>query len=154
MTCWPDDLAADVARDVLADDAKAGRLAHPMTLKAYLVLEFGFLDRHASVRRYRPVAHAFSYRLFMMYLDMAELPALFDRRWLWSARHPALARFKREDHLGPPHVALNTAVRDLVERSTRCRPSGPIRLMTQLRYFGYCFNPVSFYFVLDTRAAE
>src|SRR5271166_3406871 len=71
------------------------------------------------------------------------------RRWLWSAQRPALAHFKRGDHLGPAEVPLGTAVRDLVERSTGRRPSGSIRLLTHLRYFGYCFNPVSFYFVRD-----
>ncbi|RPI89604.1 MAG: DUF1365 domain-containing protein, partial [Planctomycetaceae bacterium] len=29
------------------------------------------------------------------------------------------------------------------------RPAGPIRLLTQLRYFGYVINPVSFYFCFD-----
>ncbi len=31
------------------------------------------------------------------------------------------------------------------------RPAGPIRLLTHLRYFGYCFNPVSFYYCFDAR---
>jgi hypothetical protein len=46
-------------------------------------------------------------------------------------------------------ILRSTAVRDLVERSTGRRPSGSIQLLTHLRYFGYCFNPVSFYFVHD-----
>ena len=29
------------------------------------------------------------------------------------------------------------------------RPAGPIRLLTHLRYFGYCMNPVSFYYCFD-----
>ena len=29
------------------------------------------------------------------------------------------------------------------------RPAGPIRVLTQLRSFGLCFNPVSFYYCLD-----
>ena len=66
--------------------------------------------------RTRPVLHGFSYRLFMMYLDLDELPRLFRRRWLWSARRPALARFRREDHLGPADQPLAEAVRDLVVR--------------------------------------
>jgi DUF1365 family protein len=36
-------------------------------------------------RRFSPVPHAFTYRLFMMYLDLEELPTLFKGRWLWSA---------------------------------------------------------------------
>jgi hypothetical protein len=40
-------------------------------------------------------------------------------------------------------------VRDLVEQRLGQRPQGPIRLLTHLRYFGYCFNPVSFYYCRD-----
>src|SRR5471032_1643527 len=49
-------------------------------------------------RRYAPTAHEFQYRLFMMYLDLAELPEIFAPYWLWSARRPALARFRRADY--------------------------------------------------------
>jgi DUF1365 family protein len=96
-----------------------------------------------------PVLHEFSYRMFMLYLDLSELPGLFDRRWLWSARGPALARFQREDHFGDPAVPLTDSVRDLVARETGVRPAGPIRLLTHLRYFGHVFNPVSFYYCFD-----
>ena len=32
---------------------------------------------------------------------------------------------------------------------TGVRPAGPVRLLTQLRSFGHCFNPVSFYYCFD-----
>ena len=96
--------------------------------------------------RTRPALHSFSYRLFMLYLDLDELQRVFRGRWLWSATRPALARFRREDHLGAPEVPLAEAVRDLVARETGRRPEGPIRLLTNLAYFGYRFNPVSFYY--------
>ncbi len=89
----------------------------------------------------------------MLYLDLAELPALFDGTPFWSARRPAPAWFKRSDYLGPAHVPLDAAVRDLVEGRTGTRPSGPIRLLTHLRYFGYCMNPVSFYYCFDAADA-
>ncbi|MHC4217607.1 MAG: DUF1365 family protein, partial [Planctomycetota bacterium] len=84
-------------------------------------------------RRYAPVDHIFRYTMFMMYLDLDELDEVFHRRWLWSARRPALAWFRRRDHLGEPDVPLATAVRDLVEAETGRRPAGPIRLLTHLR---------------------
>jgi DUF1365 family protein len=87
--------------------------------------------------------------MFMMYLDLAELPQLFRGRWFWSARRTALARFRRSDHLGDPAVPLDEEVRQLVFRETGQRPSGPIRLLTHLSYFGYVFNPVSFYYCFD-----
>ena len=100
-------------------------------------------------RRMQPVEHHFSYRMFMMYLDLDELPTVFAGSRLFSSCKRALAQFRREDHLGPAGVSLNRAVRDLVEHRTGQRPQGPIRLLTQLRYFGYVFNPVSFYYCFD-----
>lgn len=100
-------------------------------------------------RRRAPAPHEFRYRLFMMYLDLAELDTVFDGRWLWSTRRAAPARFRRQDHLGDPGASLDHAVRDLVAESGAPRPAGPIRLLTHLRYFGYCFNPVSFYYCFD-----
>ena len=100
-------------------------------------------------RRAGPARNAFRYRIFMSYLDLAELPQVFERRWLWSVRRPALAWFRRADFLGPADVPLDTAVRDLVESRTGARPSGPIRLLTHLRFFGFSFNPVSFYYLFD-----
>jgi DUF1365 family protein len=99
--------------------------------------------------RYVPRPHAFRYPLFMAYLDLAELGAAFRGRWLWSAQRPALARFAREDHLGDPRVPLDEAVRALVAVRTGRRPQGRIALLTHLRYLGYVFNPVSFYYCYD-----
>jgi DUF1365 family protein len=101
-------------------------------------------------RRSRPVEHAFRYRLFMMLLDLDELDSVFRRRWLWSAKRFNLAWFRRADHLGDPDKPLDHEVRELVQRRTGRRPVGPIRLLTNLRYFGHGFNPVSFYFCYAT----
>lgn len=110
-------------------------------------------------RRMFPAEHSFNYHMFMMYLDLDELPQVFQGSRLFSTTRRAAARFCREDHLGGKEVGtagipLDQAVRDLVEQSTGLRPQGPIRLLTHLRYFGYVFNPVSFYYCFnadDTR---
>jgi len=90
----------------------------------------------------------------MMYLDLDELPGAFDGRWLWSARRAAPARFHRSDYHGDPTVPLDEAVRRTVEERTGTRPAGPIRLLTHLRYYGYCFNPVSFYYCFDREGSH
>jgi uncharacterized protein len=90
----------------------------------------------------------------MAYLDLDELPRLFDGCALWSARGPAAAWFRRTDHMGDPRVPLKDAVRELVEKHTGIRPDGPVRLLTHLRYFGHCFNPVSFYYCFDETGAH
>ncbi len=87
----------------------------------------------------------------MMYLDLAELDEVFAGRWLWSTRRTALARFRRSKYFGDPGVPLDTAVRDLVLERAGVRPAGPIRLLTNLSYFGYCFNPLSVYYCFDEK---
>ena len=36
-----------------------------------------------------------------------------------------------------------------MEQRAGFRPAGPIRVLTHLRYFGYVFNPVSFYYCFE-----
>jgi DUF1365 family protein len=107
-------------------------------------------------RRHAPHPHGFRYRLFQLYLDLDELDRAFAGRWLWSVGRRNVAEFRRSDYLGDPSVPLRAAVLDRVEAETGSRPAGPVRLLTHLRYFGYCFNPVSFYycFAADGRTLE
>jgi hypothetical protein len=85
----------------------------------------------------------------MLYLDLDELPRLFDGHALWSAQRPALAWFRRADYLGDPAIPLRDAVEQLVRERTGLVLDGPIRLLTHVRILGHCFNPVSFYYCFD-----
>jgi hypothetical protein len=84
-----------------------------------------------------PRPHAFSYRIYMLYLDLAELPRLGVRG------------YRREDFLGDPGRDLASEVKDRVEQALGFRPDGPVRLLTHVRSLGYVFNPVSFYYCFD-----
>jgi DUF1365 family protein len=105
---------------------------------------------HLRHRRYAPVDHRFRYGLYMMYLDLHELPALLHEGLLRRARLAPLC-FRREDHLGDPQRPLADAVRDLIDERTGRRPAGAIRLLTGLRCFGYYFSPLNLYYCFDPR---
>jgi DUF1365 family protein len=98
--------------------------------------------------RMKPL-NRFRYQLFMLYLDLTELDKLFRVKWFLSSDPFAPACFNRAYHLGDSSVPLDQAVRNLVEAKLGRRPAGPVRMLTQLRYFGYNFNPVSFYYCFD-----
>jgi DUF1365 family protein len=89
----------------------------------------------------------FRHRVAMAYIDLEELPTLLGGRLVES--RPGLVRFRRSDYHGDASAPLQEAVRDTVRKSTGHRPEGPIRLLTNLRSFGHCFNPVSFYYCFD-----
>lgn len=97
-------------------------------------------------RRHRPKPHDFRYRVFQLWLDLAELDHVFAGRWFWSVGRPNLAWLRRRDYFGDPALPIDAAVRDRVAAELGRRPTGPIRLLTHGRYFGKTMNPVSFYY--------
>jgi uncharacterized protein len=97
--------------------------------------------------RRREPSRSFEHRIALFYLDLDELPRLLGGRLL--TRRPGALRFRRRDYLGDHAAPLDRAVRDAVEMRTGARPDGPIRVLTQVRSFGHCFNPVSFYYCFD-----
>lgn len=98
-------------------------------------------------RRLAPKPHAFSYRLYMLYLDLDQLPALHSP--LLGIEAPRPLSFRRRDYLGKADRPLKDEVLDEVERALGVRPAGPVRLLAHVRAFGYVFNPVAFYYCFD-----
>jgi uncharacterized protein len=100
-------------------------------------------------QRFAPKKHGFRYRAFMMYLDLDELNSLFKDNLFWSYNKANIASFKREDYYGDPQKPLKTEISDLVYAATGQYPQGAVRLLTNMRYFNHCFNPVSFYYCFE-----
>jgi len=106
-----------------------------------------YVGRISHARR-GPHAHAFSYSLYMLYLDLDELGTLGMAPAL-GVEAPGLLSFRRKDYRGPASRPLKEAVLDDVEAALGDRPKGPVRLLTQVRSLGRAFNPVSFYYCFD-----
>lgn len=104
-------------------------------------------------RRFEPVVRAFTFPLYMLWLDLDEIENVLAKGRLWGTdtrRRPlALGRFKRSDYLGDASKDLKQEVLTRVEGALGFRPSGPVRLLTHARQYGYVFNPVSFYYCFD-----
>jgi DUF1365 family protein len=100
-------------------------------------------------RRYEPVNHQFQYRLFMVYLDLGELPSLVGPGGLIGRSKYAGRSFLRSDHLFSDSKSLETEIREIVLQHAGTNPKGPIRLLTQLRYFGAYFSPLNLFYVYD-----
>ena len=85
----------------------------------------------------------------MAYLDLDELDTVFHKCAFWSAHEFNLAWFRRDDYMIASRrlgQSLGDAVRDCVEQRCGSRPEGPIRILTNVRRFGFGMNPVSFYY--------
>jgi uncharacterized protein len=85
-------------------------------------------------RRFAVREHVLRHRIALAYVDLDELADLPLRR--------GIVEFRRSDYLPAPG-SLGDAARALAGTS------GPVRLLTNLRTFGHCFNPVSFVYCHD-----
>lgn len=117
-------------------------------------------------RRFSPKQHAFEYDVFMMYLDTREIEDIFSLSRFWSLKHFAPAQFKRTDfhidkgHINQAHIdknqlaqnslpSIDESVRNSVASTLGKRPTGPIRMLVNLRYWGVNMNPISTYYCFD-----
>jgi DUF1365 family protein len=106
-------------------------------------LYFGKVSHH----RKSPKVHNLSYKMFMAHLFLDELNDLFRKRWFWSVNKPNLCSFQRSDYHRPEIESLEQAVGETMSEQLGEKVSGRISILTHLRTFGYCFNPVTFYYL-------
>lgn len=95
--------------------------------------------------RLHPVKHSFHYRLYMNFIDLTEVPVLLHAGLL-SERRFSPNCFLRSDHFGDPMHPLAESVGELIRRETGLEANGPIRLLTQLRHWGFYFSPLNLFF--------
>lgn len=128
---------------------------------------------HVMHARFLPKPHRFAYRIFMLAIDLDELPSLHRRLHLFSVNSPNLYAFRETDYLPtseplhnqspnptchlisdiPSGASASLKSRVLAFLATRgidLGPRGRIELITLPRVFGYLFNPVSFYYCYDS----
>lgn len=103
-------------------------------------------------RRFHPKGHEFTYRSTLFYLDLDELPHLFNGVRGWSYGGKTLGQCRRADYIGDAQTELKEAVRTEVMRQAGFCPQGAIRMLTNLRMWGFCFNPVTLYYVFEPAA--
>ena len=98
--------------------------------------------------RFLPKHHKLGYGFFQVYIDLDDIDSLASQSRWWSVEKFNLVSFRRKDYL-PGDSDLKQAVINHIYSQTGKSFSGKVFLLTSLRYWGYCYNPVSFYFCYD-----
>ena len=104
-----------------------------------------------SHTRFVPKKHTFNYKVNMLYIDLDKISESFAKNWFWSANKFNLASFKRSDFFGDTKKSIKNSINELLFETLQYKHVGKIFLLTNIRYFGYCFNPVSFYYCEDSK---
>ena len=113
--------------------------------------------------RYLPKVHSFSYPIFIFSLDLEEVDTLF-RMLLWPLNY--IVTFRESDHLingegmvmdskcSKEENSLIQRILRVVSEKTHNKFQPTLKthrvfLVTHLCYYGYNFNPVSFYYIIN-----
>lgn len=100
-------------------------------------------------RREQPVAHEFAYPVRSVWCDPDDPGAVAAAHPLWSAHRPAPARFRASDYGDGSARSLGDQVGDALAVVLGARPTGPVRMLSQWRRWGWLFNPITVFVAWD-----
>ena len=99
-------------------------------------------------RRFDP-PHHFRQRVTMAWLDLDRLDDIKQQPWCGTAWLSPI-RLQRSDFYGDTSTSAAEAVRARVQAELGVRPDGAVRVLANLRTWGWCFNPIAVYWCYDT----
>ncbi len=99
-------------------------------------------------KRLRPREHAFTYQYFTFCIDLDEWDEVLKNP-LISGHRRGVYSLIQQDHLQFGFRTVKENLAAYLQTQGFERKLGQVLLVTNLRTFGYQFNPVSFYFVHD-----
>jgi len=114
-------------------------------------LRSGLYEGQVSHRRLRPRAHRLGYRIFMLLIDLDELPALARLKTL-GIRRFSLLGFDAQRHGDGSERPLKAQVEALLEGAGLAF-GGPVRMLAMPQVLGHAFNPLTVYFCHDRAGA-
>ncbi|MGE6648111.1 DUF1365 domain-containing protein [Shewanella colwelliana] len=102
-------------------------------------------------RRYKGVFHQFSYRMYMLGIDIDELPSLIKRSKVFGLNWYNPIRFFEKDYLKNEPGSLKQRIGNKVRSlGGDWHDNNRVVMLVQCRCMGLYFSPINFYFCYDT----
>lgn len=117
-------------------------------------VQAGIYEGMVRHRRFKPGLHAFTYRMYMVLVELQSLPELAGTSRLLSLEKFNWLSFRDRDYLpNRPETTLLKRLEADARSAGMGWPGGPVYLLTHLRVMGHSFNPVSYYYCCDDAGA-
>lgn len=94
----------------------------------------------------RPGKHRLRYRVFMLAVDIDDLPSLNRTLKLFAHNKPSLLSIFDLDHANRRRQPIRSQIEHILRDAGLACDGGAIVLLTMPRIFNYVFNPISVYF--------
>ena len=104
---------------------------------------------HIIHRRFTPKKHSFTYKLYMLLLDINDVEDTDKSKGIFgfSWYHPL--RFVEKDYLRGEPFSLSKRIKNKVIQLNGYKDISRIKMLIQVRCFGVYFSPANFYFCYD-----
>ncbi len=99
--------------------------------------------------RVKPKKNKFVSRVFMFYLDIDEIDTLCQKNFLLGHNRFRPYSFYDKDHMPLSKTTVRENLTEFLRLNGIDQRIGRVMLLTNLRTFGYVFNPLSIYFCFD-----
>ena len=132
------------------------RIIYLVLLNASLKNSYLYLGKVKHTRLKGGSFHHFEYPIFFAYLDLDEIGPYNLEYWpifSYGSRFFSFCSLDKNHHLkgwSKNDDFLSSVKSFILSKSIKnVENLGSVRLLTHLTYFGYCFNPVSFYYIFN-----
>ena len=105
-------------------------------------------------RRAETTEHQFTYPVSQVWIDPDRPDDLCDLHPAWSSRRPSPVRFRRQDYGGSGSGSLADEARHDLGAVLGRPVDGPVRMVTQLRRWGWLFNPITVFLLWDLESTR
>ncbi len=113
------------------------------------MLNSGFYEGTIRHHRYVPRPHQFDYSMYWTLLDLDRLEETFAKNRFWSINQWNLISFREKDFHKTGQYNNKISVIETIKEKYGEDFSGKVYLLSHLRYLGFNFNSVSFYFCIE-----
>lgn len=138
--------------------------AHGTTIKP--AMKSAFYIGHVFHKRFFPKEHAFTYPLYMNFIDLDEVELLNTKYWWFSSHRWAPLQLKISDYFSnePTHTSVlttnagnflkNHAIAVANSLGADVSTINRVCVLAQLRCFGIYFSPINFFFLYEGETAK
>ncbi|MEP2650953.1 MAG: DUF1365 domain-containing protein [Paraglaciecola sp.] len=114
-----------------------------------MILNSGIYAGKVRHRRYKHANHSFSYTLYMLAIDLDEVPQLFTQSSFLGEKWYHLIRFNQKDYIKSELGTLHQRIVKKVSALGGNWDGHKVTMVAQGRCLGLYFSPINFYFCYD-----
>ena len=115
-----------------------------------MILQSNLYEGEITHARTKPVKHNFSFPIYTFVLDLDELELLDEQIRFFGYNRGSVFTLYDSDYLGSGQGSIKEKLKNWLTKFGYQEKYSTVKMITTLRVFKHTFNPVIFYYCLDS----